>query len=420
MNAAAVTLRGAAISTDTRRLRPGDVFLALHGQRYDGAAFIPEAVARGAAGIVARPQDLDGLELPAGLAVVAVDDPRAALIELARARRDELTGTVVGVTGSMGKTTTCGLIADALGAHATEDGRNTHEGVAATMAGAPPGGGTIVVELGMRARGQIAWQAELVRPTMGLITGIGAAHVGLLGSVEGVAAAKAELIAALPAGGTLVVPAREPLLDRFLRDDLSTVTHGPGGDVEAIGVEGDVAVLRVGRETVRVRTRATQPHNLANVAAAVALLRAAGAPVPDELRAPLPPFRWQPGRIGEVELVLDCANSSPPALEAALRSFAAEPAAGRRIAVLGLMADLGEHSDALHRAAGEQARRLGIDELVAVGGGAAGYLDGFGSAGRTVADPRAARRLLADEGRPGDRALVKASRAAALTTIVDP
>ncbi len=179
-------------------------------------------------------------------------------------------------------------------------------------------------------------------------------------------------------------------------------------------------MLRATGETLRVRTAASQPHNLRNVAATVALLRALGAPVPDEITAPLPPFRWQPGRIGEVELVLDCANSSPPALAAALASFAAEPAAGRRIAVLGLMADLGDAARPLHREAGEQARELGIDVLVAVGDAALGYLDGFGPGGRAVADPRAARRLLEAEGRPGDRALVKASRAAALTTIVEP
>lgn len=417
------------LSVDSRLLAAGDVFLALPGASTDGKQFLVEAVRRGAHGIIG-PQPAVGRAFgEAGPRIaIAVEDPLEALRSFARHRRQALRGHVIGVTGAMGKTTTVDMLAAAVGrslrTHATRHGFNTHIGVAATIAAAPENCEALVVELSMHARGHIARKAALLRPTAAVLTHIAPAHLETAGTTAEVARNKAELIRALPAGAPCVVPAGESLLTPHLRSDLRTIRHGPGGDVALHTFAGRVATIDCAGAPIRVRTTHTQPHNLRNLVTVVATLYALGLPVPDEVSPPLSPLRWQRVMLGPVELILDCASSTPVSLCWALESLASEPA-GRRLAVLGPIAMLGAQSTQYHRHAGAQAARLGIDVLIGVGSTAEDYVDGYrrGSNGQrqreshSVRTPEEARSLLMALGRPGDRALVKGSRLVELERI---
>ena len=310
------------------------------------------------------------------------------------------------------------LLAPHLAVHATRHGFNTHQGVAATVAGAPEATQALVVELGQRHLGDIAALAEILRPTAAVITNVGPEHLETMGSVERVAEGKAQLLAALPPGAPCVVPAGEPLLAPYLRADLRVTTFGAGGDVALAGCDGATATIALPDGPVRVRTPLSQAHNLENLVTAVALVHALGLRPPAELAPLATPLRWQLGRrVGDVDLVLDCAKTSPLALRRALEAFCAEPAAGRRIAVLGELPDLGEVAGAHHAEAGALATRLGVDVLVTVGPNATAYLAGWEGPHHAATGAREARALLERIGRPGDRALVKGRRADALEDI---
>lgn len=417
------------LCVDTRLLAPGDVFLALPGSRTDGSRFIADALSKGADGVIATAADLP--RPPASDASqisIAVDDPLRALNALARAHRRSLAGHVIGVTGSVGKTSTVEMLAAALRTslptHATHRGFNTHRGVAATIAGAPEDCEALVVELSMQARGHIAEKAALLEPTAALVTNIAPVHLQTAGTIAEIARNKAELIEQLPAGAPCVLPADEPLLEPYVRPDLVTLRHGPGGDVSLRAFTDGVAEIDCGDSVARVSSGLPQPHNLRNLVAAVAMLHALGLPAPSELELTLSPLRWQRVWLGGIELILDCENSNPMALRAALASFASEPA-GRRLAVLGELAELGDATPRFHCQAGALAARLGIDVMIVVGAGSPEYLRGYreapvnGSRGEAhaVETPEEARALLEAIGRPGDRALVKGSRTAELERI---
>ena len=407
------------VCVDTRLLHRGDVFLALPGTQVDGRAFIADAVGLGADGVIAQAEQL--VRLGPGAIAIAVDDPLHALWSIARAQRREFHGHAIAVTGSSGKTSTTAIVASLLASatptHATRDGFNTHQGVAATLARLPDGMGALVLELAMQARGQIAEKAALLRPTAALITNIGPVHLETAGSLADVARNKAEVIAALPARATCVVPAGERLLEPYLRSDLRVVRHGPGGDVFLRNFTAGVAEIDCGGELLTIETEFSQPHNLTNLIASVALTEALGIRTPSRLAVKAPPLRWQRASIGEIELVLDCFNNSPGALRAALEAFAAEPAR-RRFAVLGGFGELGEATAAYHRAAGAQAARFGIDAMIVVGRPAREYLAGYGGESYAVQTPEQARSLVCALAHPGDRVLVKGSRHAQLERIL--
>lgn len=401
------------VTTDTRELRAGDLFVALPGASTDGARFAGEAVARGAFGVVGTPEAVAAVR---GRAVtVSVPDPLEALRGIARAWRSALDCETVAVTGSVGKTTTKDLVAALLRpsrpVHATVDSFNTFQGVPATIAAAPPATETLVVEIAMRARGDIAGKAALAAPTAGIITGVSASHLDTSGTIEAVARHKAELIAALPPGAPCVVPAGEPLLAPYLRDDLRTIAHGPRGDVSLRAFDGRIAEIDCHGELVRVVPGFAQAHDLANLVAAVALVHALGVTPTGPLPDARSPYRWQRDKLdGGADVIADCFNSMPHGLDAALVAFAAEPA-GRRVAVLGPMHHLGERSRGYHRAAGERAAALGIDVLITVGDGAEAFAPGFAGPHHHVATPAAARSLAEALTGPGDRVLVKGAHA---------
>jgi UDP-N-acetylmuramoyl-tripeptide--D-alanyl-D-alanine ligase len=414
---------------DSRAAGPGDLFVGLPGAHVDGGGFAPAALAAGAWGVLVSRRTAEAALDEAGTSdpepvVIAVDEPLVALGRLARAWRRDLGCEVIGVTGSTGKTSTKDLLLALLGpqrrTHANRENLNTEVGLPLSVLAAERGTEVLVLEMGMRGAGQIAELAAIAEPTVGVVVNVGPVHLELLHTVERVAAAKAELIAALPAGSGCVVPADEPLLRPHLRDDLHTVTFGPGGQV----VLGDLdeagrARIEAEGEAVELEVSFTEDHNLRNLLAAVAAARLVGVTPRGRVDVRFSSLRGQEVDLGGgVTVINDCYNANPMSMRAALDHLAARPAQ-RRIAVLGPMAELGDGAPRFHREVGERAAELGIDVLVPVGEGSLVYLDGFGAGEvHPVATPEEAGALLGEIAHEGDRVLIKGSRSAGLERVL--
>jgi UDP-N-acetylmuramoyl-tripeptide--D-alanyl-D-alanine ligase len=341
-------------------------------------------------------------------ALLAADDPLAALGRLATAWRRALGAKVIGITGSTGKTSTkdllAGMLAPACRIVATAQNLNTEIGLPLTVLGAPPGTDVLVLEMAMRGAGQIGELAAIAEPDVGVIVNVGPVHLELLGSVEAIAAAKAELIAALEPGGTAVLPAGEPLLDPHRRDDVTTVTFGPGGDV---------AELPPG-----LTLPFTSAHMRMNALAALAAARAVGVEPEGEVNVALSNLRGQRIALpGDIVVVNDCYNANPMSMRAALDDLAAS-ASGRRVAVLGDMLELGPGETAFHEEIGRVATDTDVALLVTVGPLAEHIGATFaGGAHHHVADARAAAALVPGLLEPGDTVLVKGSRGVGLEVV---
>ena len=273
---------------DSREARAGDLFVGLPGSTGNGGEHAPDALARGAWGVLVEPaRARAALAAPEETAAVLTHaEPLRALQQLARAWRGQLRAQVVGITGSTGKTSTKDILAaiirsPAAGARrtvASPENFNTEIGLPLAILEAAPDTEALVLEMAMRGAGQIAELAAIARPDVGLIVNIGPVHLEQLGSLEAVAAAKAELLAALEPGATAVVPADEPLLAPHRRADLRTITFGPGGEVELAGTGEDGEVtIRAGERTLTLRPSFAQAYNLRNLLAAVAAAEALGA-----------------------------------------------------------------------------------------------------------------------------------------------
>jgi UDP-N-acetylmuramoyl-tripeptide--D-alanyl-D-alanine ligase len=425
----------ARVVIDSRQAGPGDLFVGLPGQHVDGGTFAGQALAGGAWGVLVTPQHAEGAEryerdehAGAG-AVLAHGDPLAALGRLAHAWRAALGARVVGITGSTGKTSTkdilAALLGDRLRTVATAENLNTEIGLPLTILGAPPGTEALVLEMAMRGPCQIAELTSIAAPDVGLIVNIGPVHLEQLGSIEAVAAAKAELIAGLVSGATAVIPADEPLLDAHRRADLHTVTFGTGGDVvlQTVRPDGEVVISSAG-QTITVRPSFSQRHNIQNLLGAVAASVALGVTPDGELQVAFSAMRGQRVDLpGGAVLINDCYNANPMSMRAALDDLAAT-AGGRRVAVLGDMLELGDEELALHRQIGEHAAGRGVDVLVCVGpravaiGEAAMGKDTVGEI-HTVDHPAAAAALLAGLLRDGDTVLVKGSRGVHLEGVAE-
>lgn len=406
---------------DSGEAVPGDLFFGLRGERADGGEFAPQALAAGAWGAVVRAERAAGLS---GGWVFAVADPLAALQSLAAAWRRELGARVVGVTGSAGKTSVKDIARALLPGrvHANRENLNTEVGLPLTILETPPETDVLVLEMAMRGAGQIAELAAIAEPDVAVITNVGPVHVELLGSVEAIAAAKAEVLAGLPAGGAAVVPARAPELEPHLSGAPRLLRFGAGGDVEAAErrVEGGEteAVVRAPAGSHRFRFPFAEEHNLTNALAAIAAGVALGAPLAEMAdRAAsigFSRFRGERLELGDgIVLVNDCYNANPLSVRAALDHLASLQGA-RRIAVLGEMAELGPGSRGYHREAGAHARATGVDMLVGVGEAARDY-----DPDELVADPAEAAELLAARAEPGDAILVKGSRSAGLEAVAE-
>jgi UDP-N-acetylmuramoyl-tripeptide--D-alanyl-D-alanine ligase len=394
---------------DSRAAGPGDLFVGLVGEHVDGGRFAGQALAGGAWGVLVAPEHADAAAADAPGAVIAAADPLAALQCLATAWRRALACPVVGITGSVGKTSTKDILAamlrQRLRAVANRENLNTEIGLPMTVLEAPAGTEALVLEMGMRGHGQIAELTAIAEPDVGLITAVAPVHLELMGSIEAIAAAKAELVAGLRPGGTAIVPAGETLLDAHRRDDVTTVTFGPGGDVDALPEGLEVPF--------------TSAHMRRNALAALAAARALGVEPDGLLDVALSSFRGQRIELpGDIVVVNDCYNANPMSMRAALDDLAASEVSppGRRVAVLGDMLELGPDEDRFHAKIGAHARESGVDVLVAVGPRAAHFADGYGE---VIALPDAAAAAAAVPGllEPGDMVLLKASRGVGLEVV---
>jgi UDP-N-acetylmuramoyl-tripeptide--D-alanyl-D-alanine ligase len=373
------------VQVDSRRIAPGDLFVAI-GR---GSEYAAEALERGAA------------------ATLVPDDAFAALARIGRAVRERSSAQVVGITGSMGKTSTKDILAalcmPSARTIAAEASYNNEVGVPLTLCRLERDTEVCILELAMRGFGQIAALCEIAQPGIGVITNVGPVHLELVDSLEGVRRAKAELIAALPAGGTAIVPADF----QVERDDIGVVRLG----------DPAVRIVDDRTELGGVSFNFTARHQAQNAAAALAALDALGLPRPASVDVDFSRWRGDEDELpGGGLLINDAYNANPVSMRAALAYLVERAGDRRRVAILGEMAELGRTGPGYHSEIGAAAAELGIDELLAVGELARGYLD-HGVPGRWVANVHEAVRELGDVVRPGDAVLVKASRAVGLEAV---
>ncbi|HEX5149064.1 MAG TPA: UDP-N-acetylmuramoyl-tripeptide--D-alanyl-D-alanine ligase [Candidatus Limnocylindrales bacterium] len=428
-------IRGAAV--DSRTVQPGQVFVALPGERTDGHGFIADAVARGAAAvIVTRP-----VPHPAALgdlSVVRVADGLAALGALAAGWRQRFDPLVVGVTGSIAKTSTKEAIAAVLGRRfrtlRSEGNQNNEIGLPLTVLQLGPEHEAAVLEMGMYVGGEIAELARIARPRIGVVTAVQPVHLSRIGSIAAIEAAKGELLEALPRDGTAILNADDRIVRRMARRTVARVlTYGfddaadvTAEAVETAGLAGMRFVLRAdgARQATAIPTLGRL--SVHNALAAAAVGWAAGLSL-REIAAGLAlgwsaPHRAQVVRAGDVTVIDDTYNASPRSVIAALDLLAGLP--GRRGAILGEMLELGDASEDGHRAVGEAAART-VDWLVVVGRGAVPIAEGAVDSGLDPAqvtvepDQEAVLATLPPRLRAGDVVLVKASRGIGLDRLVD-
>src|SRR4051794_22898824 len=419
-----------SVLVDSRALGAGDLFVALPGERVDGADFVPAAAAAGAAAALTTRPD------PA-LPCVVVADPVAALGRLAAAVHRRLVegGLVtVGITGSSGKTSTKDLLGQVLAAAgptvSPQGSFNNDIGLPLTVLSADAATRYLVLEMGARGPGHIARLCRVARPEIGVVLNVGSAHLGEFGSPEGTAQAKGELVEALPADGTAVLNADDPrVLGMAPRTVARVLTTGRGAAaaVRAADVTLDDSArprftLVAAGEEHPVALQVVGEHQVANALSAAGAALAAGMPAAPVARAPSAAGPRRPLRLeGDPRpprgaRVHTAHNPHPPTMRAALAALAGLPGR-RRIAVLGAMGELGPDAAAEHERLGRDAAAAGVDLVLAVGADAVGIARGASSAGRRageesvhVPDVTAARALLAQVLRPGDVVLVKASR----------
>ncbi len=413
------------VTIDSRAAGTGTLFVGLTGSNDDGGRFAGGALSAGAWGTLTTPEHAaDAARRGTGV-VLAAADPLRALQRLATAWRRELGAHVIGVTGSTGKTSTKDLLLAVLAPQrrtvASRANLNTEIGLPVEILSAPAGTEVLVLEMGMRGSGQIAELGAIAEPDVAVIVSIGPAHLELMGSIEAIAATKAELIGALPSGGTAVIPFGEPLLTPHLRADVKTVTFGEGGDVRQLSAEADMLQIEAHGSRLSLEVPFTQAHLRANLLAAVAAALAVGVTPAGRVELSLSAGRGQRRTLpGSVTVIDDCYNANPMSMRAALDDLRATALAGdgeRRVAVLGDMLELGPHEREFHAELGEQAAAAGVDVLVTVGPLAAAIGERFSGEIHAVADAGAAAAIVPELLAPGDVVLVKASRGVGLELV---
>jgi UDP-N-acetylmuramoyl-tripeptide--D-alanyl-D-alanine ligase len=416
------------VSIDSRVLRPGDLFVGLRGERTDGGSHAAQALASGAWGVLVASEHGGASAAAAasmGGAVLVHRDPLAGMQALAHAWRLELRSRgakVVAITGSTGKTSTKDILAALLAARlrsaASPENLNTEIGLPLALLAAPGDVEVVVLEMAMRGSGQIAELTAIAEPDVGVIVNVGPAHLELLGSLEAIAAAKAELIAGMSSGTSVVIPAGEPLLEPHLRSDLEVISFGEQGEVSLLEVGPDGAVVIAhGEERLALLPSFAEAHNRRNLLAAVAAARALGHTPAGRLEVRFSAMRGQRVQLGDgTVLIDDCYNANPMSMRAAIEELAAT-APARRVAVLGDMLELGPAAPALHREIGRYAAEVGVDLLVSVGPLAVEIARTFAGETHTVPDAAGAVDLLPRLLQPGDTVLVKASRGVGLERV---
>lgn len=432
-----------AISTDTRRLPPGAMYWALKGERFDGAAFVADALSAGACGAVVAEASMPSSDVWQGrdAAIVAVIDPLRALQDAAAAYRARFSIPLIGVTGSNGKTTTKEMLAAILARRGevlkTHGNLNNHIGVPLTLFGLSPVHRAAVVELGINHPGEMTRLCEIARPTAGVITNVGHAHLEGFGGIEGVARAKGELFASLPSDGTALINAddsRVLALRKHLR--CASLTFGfADGDVRGRVVDeltraGTRVEIRYAGSAVQCFIPVVGRHNAANALASAAVAVALGVDL-ETIRQGLEAFR--PAKMRSelvstpagIDVFNDAYNANPSSMERALETVASLRGPGRVWAVLGEMRELGDTSEALHRRVGQAAALAGLDGLVAVGPAARWLADQASKAGMPahaiewVETAAEALPVIQAWSRPGDLVLVKGSRRVGLESVAE-
>ena len=412
---------------DSREQVPGDLFVGLRGARIDGGRFAAEALVNGAWGILverSRAEEVMSSGAPPGW-ILSCEDPLASMQALARGWRREINCPLVGITGSTGKTSVKDICRAILPrrVHASPENFNTEIGLPLALLAAPLETEILVMEMAMRGIGQIEELCLIAEPDVAAITNVGPVHLELLGTLEAIAEAKAEILRGLGPDGKAVVPADAEALDPHLDDPLDALTFGPGGDVLALGVErtGEMTRARIGSPAGEAEFDLPfgEAHNLANALCAVAVGVALGIE-PAEM-APLAPriefSRLRGERVelqGGILLLNDCYNANPVSMRAAVEHLASIPASGRRLAVLGGMAELGPEAAGFHAEIGALVREHGLGPLVGVGELARDF-----APDEWAPDPDAAALLLERELRAGDVALIKGSRSVGLERLTD-
>ena len=437
------------VSSDSRQIRPGEIFVALRGDRFDGHEYLQQAAERGAvAAIISNPRRVpDALNLP----LIQVSDTLQALQRLAAAYRQAMPLRTVAVTGSNGKTSTkemvAALLAERFSTIKTEGNLNNHIGVPLSLLRIRRSHEVGVFEMGMNHPGELAPLAAMVAPAVSIVTNVGPAHLEGMGGEEAVAREKAAVVLALPKEGVAVLNADNPWTPQLRRHAASrVVTAGlaPEAGVRAEnirhledGVEFDLilppldspdlpcvvsprAPASESSSPIRVRLAAIGEHWISNALLAAAAARVFGLTT-DEIAAgfgkiELPAMRMQSCEIAGVRWINDAYNANPDSMRAALRALAARPCRGRRVAVLGDMLELGVESERWHRTVGVEAARLRLDMLITVGPQSRWMAEeaiakGMSAAAVAVCDDAAqAAAALQARFHPGDCVLLKGSR----------
>jgi UDP-N-acetylmuramoyl-tripeptide--D-alanyl-D-alanine ligase len=421
------------VATDSRLVKPGDVFVALRGPRTDGHRFVADAMARGA--VLAVVADASTACGPA----LVVPDPLRALGAIASLYRRTLAPTVVGITGSVGKTTTVGMCARVLEERfvttRSAESWNAEIGVALALLGLQPSHQVAVIEMAMRGLGQLRELVEMAQPSIGAVTNIADTHLESLGSREQIASAKAELLEGLPADGVAIINADEPYEARLVRDVRCRVVRfgeAPTADVRATQIRSSATgcrfVLHLGPQSGRISLPVVGAHQARNALVAAAVGQALGLSL-EEIgrglsRAPVAKMRQEISEVAGVLLVDDSYNASPQSMAATFDVLRQVGGTRRRILALGEMRELGPDAQTFHRDVGAEAAALRPALLLVVGPNAGWYVEGAVQAGFPAAatvrveTPQEAVQILRAAIRPGDVILVKGSRVIEMEHVV--
>ena len=432
----------AFLSTDSREMVAGDIFVALRGENNDGHAFLPEAMRRGAA-ILLREEDgyIKDHKKDNDFPMILLPDTTKALADLGRAARMRIAPTVIAITGSVGKTTTKNMVASVLGmhyrTHATPQNHNNLLGTALTLLAMPADTEILVVELGMNHRGEMAELSSLVQPDIAVITNIGSAHIGNLGSRSNIAAAKLEILLSCTPGALYLYPGNEPLLCPPCQTGVTpmTVSSGPRDTCywENLHTEGNLTVtdIRMGEHIFRSLPLPGAGAHIASCSCFAVAIGVTLGLTENEIRTgltrcPTDALRQNIYQQGGVCIIRDCYNASPESMTAACGVLMQTP--GRRhVALLGDMLELGSQTRRFHEEIGAHFASAGLDFLLTFGVAAGNFATGAAAAGM----PAAHILQNADPNRPeisaqqlknilcsGDVLLVKASRALAAERIL--
>lgn len=435
------------LAIDSRSVDPGAAFVAFVGEHADGHAFVREALAAGARAIIVTRDDESVRQAieesgRSEVALVVVEDAAAAVERLAAWHRMRLVCPVIGITGSTGKTTTKDFLRSVLATRmrvvATTGNRNNELGVPLTVMEAGADTEALIVEMAMRGPGQIARLSEIARPTAGLVTNVGVSHLEAMGSEEAIASAKAELVRAIPERGRVFLNGDDAWSEALAKASAAAVTLyglGPGCDVRAEDVrveqDGHPAFRLVAEQGVAdVRLPLLGRHNVYNALAAAAAGLYLELSLDDVVagleRTVVSKWRMETFESATGIMVInDAYNANPTSMRAAIAALGDLPTEGRRIAVLGDMAELGSLSELAHFQLGERVAGSAVDVLVTVGQRAKRIADGALASGmdpeavRPCASPEEASEVLDDLLQPGDTVLVKASRVMGLEAVVE-